>query len=188
MSEERARLMVDRLEAIHWKASDEAMARVGSRVALMREYFRRAALWLDVYGEPEWWPFFDLAAVVDPSVRADPALAAEIEDFIEENVGSAYALDIFLAAVHWAALLDAPGIQLPPLEDPFEPLIRFYERGGTAFALENGFIDFGTAMLRRTPWRENVSPTPIVQLDDHVLDALDAAHQAEWRKPAAPSS
>ncbi|MCX4745566.1 hypothetical protein OG455_08520 [Kitasatospora sp. NBC_01287] len=181
-SGERARLMIDRIKAVDWRAHNEALARSGSRAALMREYFRRAALWLEVHGEPKWWPFFDLAAVVDPSFRADPALTAEIEEYVDDTAGSAYATDISVAAVHWAALLDTAGHQLPDLPDPFEPLIRVYERGGV-FRLENGFIDFGYAMVRRGPWREHLAPTPVVQLDDRVLDELDeAARQSMSRE------
>ncbi|MER6303778.1 hypothetical protein ABT247_30060 [Kitasatospora sp. NPDC001539] len=151
-----------------------------SRAALMEEYFRRAALWLDVYGDTQYWPFLDLAAIVAPAIRADPAVIADIEGFIDEASGSSYAMDSGAAAVQWAALTSAPGVELPPLPDPFEPLLRLYERGGSGFRLTNGFVDFGMIMVPRGSWRMHLSPTPIIELDDEALDALDERKWAEF--------
>ncbi|MFH9350234.1 hypothetical protein [Kitasatospora sp. NPDC017646] len=172
--------MVDRLKAINWRSPAEAMEKSYSRAALMEEYFRRAALWLDAYGDTKYWPFFDLAAIVAPTVRADPAVIADIEEFIDDASGSSYAMDSGAAAVHWAALASTPGTQLHPLPDPFEPLLRLYERGGSSFRLTNGFIDFGMIMVPRGNWRMHLSLTPVVELNDEALDALDERKWAEF--------
>ncbi|MEU9047090.1 hypothetical protein AB0D63_36400 [Kitasatospora sp. NPDC048343] len=171
--------MVDRLKAINWKSPGEAYEKAYSRAALMEEYFRRAALWLDAYGEPRRWPFFDLAEIVNPAIRADPAVIADIEDFIDDACGSSYAMDGGAAAVQWVALTSAPGVQLPPLPDPFEPLLRLFERGGAGFSIANGFIDFILIMVPRGNWRMHLSPTPVVELTDEALDSLDERKQAE---------
>lgn len=151
MSTEAVQLTVNRLRAIRWRAHDEALEKAYSRAALMKEYFRRSALWLNSYGDTRRWPFFDLAAIVEPTVRADPAVITDIEAFIDDAADSSYAMDSGVAAVQWAALIDAPGLQLRPLPDPFEPLLRCYERGGSGFAFVNGYIDFGVIMVQRTP-------------------------------------
>ncbi|MET9179343.1 hypothetical protein ABZX88_14125 [Kitasatospora aureofaciens] len=174
MSSDAVQSMIDRLRAIDWKSPGEAYEKAFSRAALMEEYFRRAALWLDAYGEPERWPFFDLAAIVDPTVRADPAVITDIEDFIDDASGSSYAMDSGAAAVQWAALTSMPGVQLRPLPDPFEPLLRLFERGGSGFSFANGFVDFGLIMVPRASWRKHLSPTPVVELNDQALDAIDA--------------
>ncbi|MER6303777.1 hypothetical protein ABT247_30055 [Kitasatospora sp. NPDC001539] len=165
--------MVDRLKAVCWKSPGEAFEKGYSRAALMKEYFRRAALWVDICGEPQQWPFFDLAEIVNPDIRADPAVIADVEDFIDEACGSSYAMDSGSAAVHWAALTSAPEVQLPPFPDPFEPLLRLYERGGAGFAFANGFVDFGMIMVPRGNWRMHLSLTPVIELNDETLDALD---------------
>ncbi|WP_051836439.1 hypothetical protein [Streptomyces sp. NRRL WC-3742] len=175
--------MADRLKAIAWKAPGTAIKKGFSRAALMEEYFRRAALWLDAYGEPQMWPFFDLAEIVDPSVRVDPVLIEDIELFIDDACGSSYAMDSGAAAVQWAALTSAPGVQLPPLPDPFEPLLRLYERGGASFQFANGFIDFGMIMVPRGRWRGHLALDPVVELDDRALDVLDAAGWARFENP-----
>ncbi|MFF3008407.1 hypothetical protein ACFVTF_37060 [Kitasatospora sp. NPDC057940] len=180
-------MMVDRLKAVQWTAYREGERRAFSRAALMKEYFRRAALWLDAYGETDEWPFFDLAAIVAPAVRADPAVVSDIEDFVEDASGSWHAIECSAAAVQWAALGDAPGPVLRPLPDPFEPLIRVYERGGAGFSFANGFLDFGMLMVKRGNWRAHLSPEPVVELDDGVLDDLDAQSWAEFRALAARS-
>ena len=42
-----------RLRRVDWSTFGE---RTGSRVALMREYLRRSALWSEALGCPERWP------------------------------------------------------------------------------------------------------------------------------------
>jgi hypothetical protein len=59
------------------------------------------------------------------------------------------------------------------LEDPFEPLILMYERGG-GFATENGFVDVDMAGIPLRSWRDHLSSQPIVELDAATLDRLDA--------------
>ncbi|MFI8459440.1 hypothetical protein [Kitasatospora sp. NPDC085464] len=184
MSMNSPQLMVERLKRIHWTAHKEALEKSFSRAALMKEYMRRTALWLDVYGDTKYWPIFDLAAVVAPDVRADPAVVAEVEEFVDAASSRWYAVETSVAAVHWAALSDAPGLNLPPLPDPFEPLIRVYERGGL-FSFANGFVDFDTSMVPCRDWRSHLSTTPVVELDDASLDAFDERSWAEFHALAA---
>ncbi|MFG3225397.1 hypothetical protein ACGF07_11555 [Kitasatospora sp. NPDC048194] len=173
MSSDAVQSMVDRLKAVSWKSPGEAFEKGLSRAALMEEYFRRAALWINSYGEPRRWPFFDLAEIVNPAIRVDPAVIADVEEFIDEACGSSYAMDSGAAAVQWAAVTSTPEVQLPPLSDPFEPLLRLYERGRAGFAFANGFVDFGMIMVPRSNWRMHLSLTPVIELNDETLDALD---------------
>ncbi|MFJ9842337.1 hypothetical protein ACIRYZ_17995 [Kitasatospora sp. NPDC101155] len=174
--------MVDRLKAINWKPSGDTFEKGFSRAALMQEYFRRAALWLNAYGDTEWWPFIDLAKIVNPDVRADHAVIADIEGFIDDACGWSYAVDSGAAAVQWAALTSTPGVELRPLPDPFEPELRLYERGGSGFFSANGFLDFGPIMVPRGNWRMHLSPTPVVELDTQALDAVDAEAWARFNR------
>ncbi|WP_280725657.1 hypothetical protein [Kitasatospora sp. MAA4] len=164
--------MANRLVAVKWTDPEGAYAHDWSRVLLMREYLRRAALWAEAYRIEDEWPFFDLAARIDPSVRADPALVAWMEEALDGRVGLPIAYDSCFRALHWAALLDAGLEQLPALDDPFEPLIMLFERGG-GFGTENRSADFSLAMVRFKTWDQHLNPEPIVALDHDVLDELD---------------
>ena len=52
------------------------------------------------------------------------------------------------AALRWAAVHDARMPLPPQLEDPFEPLLLMFERGG-GFTTEHGFIDLGGSSILR---------------------------------------
>ncbi|MBC3843628.1 hypothetical protein GXW82_35695 [Streptacidiphilus sp. 4-A2] len=168
----RAERMVDRLMAIQWHDLEGPSAHAWSRAALMREYLRRAALWADAYTIDDEWPFLDLAAYVDPTVRADPQLLARLESFMEAGIGP-NAEESCVAATHWAALLDARKGSLPDLADPFEPLVTLFERGG-GFATENRSADFIYSMIRFRNRQHHLSAEPIIALERAVLDEIDA--------------
>ncbi|WP_158835903.1 hypothetical protein [Streptomyces sp. NRRL S-350] len=166
--------MTDRLAAIKWTKPAERNAHAASRSRLMVEYLRRASLWADLLGGPPGWPFFDLAGALAPEVRVDPAVAERLEDCIEEHIGGISTENGCRAAVRWATLGDAPGVRLPDLPDPFEPLILMYERGGEVIADESRAFDFAGRRVPIRPWRGHISAEPAVALDPETLDALDA--------------
>ena len=64
----------------------------------MREYLRRMAWWVQEF-QCEEWPFPDLAAYVDPAVRADPALVAELEEALA--LDSPPVVTACVNALHW---------------------------------------------------------------------------------------
>jgi hypothetical protein len=73
-----------------------------------------------------------------------------------------------------SALLDA-GTPLPPgLEDPYEPLLLMFDRGG-GWTIEAGFIDVDGAAIRQQTWLDHLTMEPAVLLDRATLDALDEA-------------
>jgi hypothetical protein len=164
--------MVARLTAIDWTDYATGDKNAASRTLLMREYLRRAALWVEYLGGSERWPFLDIAERVTPAIRADPELLEHLDKFTEENVPEYIARRMCRAAVQWAQLRESSGLQLPDLPDPYEPLVVLYERGGVFF-VENGVADFE---LRRVPlrtWQANLASEPIVEIDPAVLDAVD---------------
>lgn len=161
----------DRILALDWVSSFD---RTYSRVKLMSEYLRRAAWWAQATGRPDGWPFFDIAAAVDGSVRADPAVLARVTERLAQLPISATVRDTCLWAVHWSALKASSGSALPALDDPFEPLLLMYERGGE-FTTSSGFIDVDGAGVPRKTWRDHLKDEPVVSLDLATLDALDAA-------------
>ncbi|MFJ3215832.1 hypothetical protein ACIPLC_07935 [Kitasatospora sp. NPDC086801] len=129
-----AHALADRLLNVDWSPlnTDPRL-----RISLMREFLRRSALWAHQL-ESGAWPFFDVAALIDPSVRADPGLV--------EQVSKSCALQhpavqqTCVGALHFAALQETSEspFQLP---NPFEPIVSLFENGG-GFALDGtGMID-----------------------------------------------
>jgi hypothetical protein len=170
--DKRVSTLMKRILAVAWTDSNAADEHAASRSRLMREYLRRAALWADALGGPESWPVFDVAARVDPSVRADAEVVKQLDEFLEDHVPGTTTRAACRAALHWAALRDASQTPLVDLDDPFEPLIMLFERGG-GFFVEKGVIDFLFIPVRVGRWQDHVSAEPIVQLDPVALDALD---------------
>ncbi|MDI1460613.1 hypothetical protein QEZ54_06525 [Catellatospora sp. KI3] len=157
---------VTRLRAVNW--SDETMyARRRSRQVLMQEHLRRSAQWADLL-QTDAWPFPDLAAAVDPTIQADPALVSEVEELI----GGSVAEYVCLYALRWYTLRALPEVVLPDLPDPYEPLLAFFERGGD-FTLITGHVDVGLALVPRWDVSRYLAAEPEADLDPATLDKLD---------------
>ncbi|MET9663532.1 hypothetical protein [Streptomyces sp. NPDC006510] len=77
MSSESSRAVLGRLWAIAWDDLEPAFTHGRSRVLLMREHMRRAALWAHACGAEGDWPFFDVTQYIDKEFRLPPALARE---------------------------------------------------------------------------------------------------------------
>ncbi len=164
---------LSRLLAADW-AGETSFAHRRSRAKLMREYLRRAAWWAQELDATREWPFFDIAAHVEPEVRAPHDLADQLEKLIFTRIGWPSLRTICRAALRWAAVLDA-GVPMPHrLGDPYEPLLLMFERGG-GFTTEHGFIELAGASVPRRTWRDHLTTEPVVTLDQSTLDALDAA-------------
>ncbi|WP_155374730.1 hypothetical protein [Catellatospora vulcania] len=177
MDQARARTerLVARLREVTW---EEDLARNGSRIALMQEYLRRSALWARALDRADQWPFFDIAAAVDPSARLDEEFVGSVLDGLEgrglrplDRRVIRYMLD-FSALPAWPA----------NLPDPFDPLLAVYERGGS-FSRSAGSIRIGVG--DGVPARRLASHArraPAEELGPAALDALDRAweeHRAE---------
>jgi hypothetical protein len=167
-----------RLLAVDWK-STQAFEHRRSRVKLMKEYVRRAALWARELGGGKPWPFFDIAALIAPDVHPPQEMADQLEVLIYDRIGRLWTQDCCRAALRWAALLDS-GSPIPAgLPDPYEPLLLMFERGG-GFITEHGFIDVDGAAVPRLTMADYLSDEPVLaSLDPGFLDALDALDASE---------
>lgn len=163
----------DRIAAVHWSDWQTANRHEHSRSRLLAEYMRRAALWARDTGGTRSWPFYDIAANVAPTVTTDPALAARLDEYLEQNVGWSGTERVCGYALRFAGLRETPGVEIPDLPDPFEPLLVLYERGGEVVLDELGGALIGDRYVHAATWREHVSTDPVVSLDPAVLDALD---------------
>jgi hypothetical protein len=170
-AESMTRRMLDRLLAVRWDDERDVWLQK-SRGMLMLEYLRRAACWAKEVDATGQWPFFDIATHIDPAIRADPELVNELEAALDAKVWFPPVRRTCLAALHWEALVATPGVLLPNLPDPFEPLLLMYERGG-GFIIQNGFIELPVTGVPRRTWQHHLKPDQIVELDPATLDALD---------------
>uniref|UniRef100_UPI00368985EF hypothetical protein n=1 Tax=Kitasatospora sp. NPDC059722 TaxID=3346925 RepID=UPI00368985EF len=179
---DRARATLDRLTAIDWWDEDAAYAHAPSRSRLFREYLRRSALWAQAYQATDDWPFVDLAAHVDPSVQVDAELASQLDAFLEAGVGFVKAKALCRAALRWAALLDSSTVRLPSLPDPFEPLLRMFDRGAwCGLVIENRVADFFTLRVPFGRWQDHLGTNPVIPLERSALDAIDARAAASGK-------
>ncbi|MFG3532780.1 hypothetical protein ACGF8B_39645 [Streptomyces sp. NPDC047917] len=172
MADDLPLLVLERLRAIDWNDDSAAYEHANSRALLMREYLRRAAGWARAYRAEESWPFFDIAEHVTPGVRTPSDVATELEAVLTGLAPSSLKKTC-RGAVRWAVLRGAGG-ELPRdlPDDPYEPLLLMYERGGGYFVEE--FIDLDGAMLRLGTVESNLSARPFRTLAPATLDALDA--------------
>jgi hypothetical protein len=165
--------LADRLTAIDWDASTiEFAVHRRSRVALMREYLRRAAWWADRYKAADDWPFFDIAALVDQGVRADQAAVQQVNASLARPGPWPTVKDTCVWALHFAALLDA-GVELPDLPHPFDPLIVVYERGGGFLPGNTGLLEIDLAGIDSGTLQDNLTTQPGAPMTESELDALD---------------
>ncbi|MDG9683406.1 hypothetical protein QC334_11770 [Streptomyces sp. DH18] len=178
-----AESLVDRISAINWQEEELSFTHGPSRAKLMREYLRRAALWVQELekknlippfgaGQPEDWPFVDIAHRIDSSVSPNAEISARLNDFLSEHASALLTGKICRFALNWASLPDEALSKFPDLPDPFEPLINLFERGG-GFWVENGFIDFVAYRVRLSGWQEHIDRQPLSSLDSDYLDSLD---------------
>ncbi|MDI6104822.1 hypothetical protein QLQ12_40160 [Actinoplanes sp. NEAU-A12] len=167
-SDDAVRAMVDRLSAINWERHGH---RCWSKAALLKEYFRRAALWADAYQCDTPVPFFDIAACVDPGVRADQAaidgLLAKVDGGWDVDHVTPYIL-------HWAALRRTGFVLPADLDDPFEPLVLLFERDG-GFHTENGEVDLEYLSVSMRRWRARAGNPPMASFATGTLDEIDRA-------------
>ncbi|MGW8526274.1 MULTISPECIES: hypothetical protein [Nocardiopsidaceae] len=142
-----------------------------SRVALMKEYLRRAALWSHQL-RAEQWPFFDAAALANPNVRAGEELVSEIIEKEEIIHQFPLVMDTCVWALHFSALRDS-GEALPDLPDMFDPLVIFYERGGGFGIDTTGMIQVDYAAMKRGSPASHRADKAKTSIDAEALDLLD---------------
>ncbi|MEU1827137.1 MULTISPECIES: hypothetical protein [Streptomyces] len=166
MSNKPTSALAERIERINWEGN---LDHTRSRVSLMREFLRRSALWAEEL-DSKVWPFFDVAALIDPSIRAEEAL---VERAIAGSVRQqAFVREMCVWALHYAALTES-GLDIPRLPDPLEPLLVMYERGGGAALDTTGFIDIDTAAVPIGKPEQHISRKPLDVADKSRLDSLD---------------
>ncbi|MEU3017989.1 MULTISPECIES: hypothetical protein [unclassified Nocardiopsis] len=161
--------LAERVRAITWKERNSWRRSQGR---LVQEYLRRSALWAGHLGAGGW-PFFDVAARVDPSVRA-PAAMVETARAAASEGGTYHTLHTVEWALHFAHLRDVGGIDAD-LPDPFAPLIRAYERGDAVLYGCSRHIEIDGLFLPRGTAERYARIRPLDDMSEAALAGIDAA-------------
>lgn len=146
----------DRIKAIVWNVEWRRDEKLDWFVEKLREFFRRSALWrdkLENYGG-EYWPFFDVAEHVNPSIRADKDIWQDInQHLLSLNIGMETRMTCEWH-LHWVALKIYGGEKFD-LPDPYEPLIEMYEAGSGIIYIDNIFVSIQGVMVPFYQRKEN---------------------------------
>ncbi|MFJ2219398.1 hypothetical protein ACIOFY_05055 [Streptomyces anulatus] len=177
MSNTPTHKVLNRLRAIDWADDTAAFEHTHSRALLMREYLRRAALWARAYEAEQSWPFFDIAAHIDADITTPLDITEDLEQLLKDLTPASLRTTC-RGAVRWAALRDAHPDLLENLPDPYEPLLRMYERGGGFYLHE--YLDLNGVMIPLRNLESNASTTPFVTLSPATLDALDCEGESTY--------
>jgi hypothetical protein len=132
------------------------------------------AAWADALGVPKEWPFLDLAVVFDPAVENDPVWMQRLEADSGHQLWT-MSRKVVADMFRWASLGGRPRERFPDFDDPYEPMIQLFERGGEIWP-GHGAIEF---YLGSVPYRdiaERLSQPPVA-IDAPTLDALDEEYR-----------
>jgi hypothetical protein len=169
-----AQRLLDRLLAAPWNDLDAEQLHTMSRGRLANEFFRRVAVWGDFLKIEEGWPFLKLAAAFDPSVPDASDWLERVQRGTGRGFGGA-TRHVLVDMFQWATLGEQPAQRFPQLEDPYEPLTRFFERGGELITM-HGSVELMGATLRFRPRAERAAQAPFA-IDLESLEALDRDEQ-----------
>ncbi|WP_141693613.1 hypothetical protein [Streptomyces sp. PTY087I2] len=166
--------VLERLCAVEWVGEwSDIFGKAMSRRLLMREYLRRAALWAQEYSAESAWPFFDITEYLDSGCELSPSVTRRLEEFLRDRPSEVKTT--CRGAVRLAEIrAHNPAAEAHDLPGLYEPLIRFYERGGEFIRDNSGALDLTGVSFRHGSLQGYAYNTPVVALHDAVLDALDA--------------
>lgn len=133
-------------------------------VQLLAEFLRREALWARKLGVTGEIPFADLTAAISKTDYSAP-----LQDAIRAFPASVAETQACTAMLRWygwlAATSNTPEALDPP--DPYPPLIRFFQLGGTFTREHRYYIDVnGLTALNASTVQSGDLSTPKLNLDE----------------------
>lgn len=144
----------------------------------LQEYMRRMVMWRDEL-KLGWDPFIDLAHHLDKDVRAPSKLIQKIKekDFPNSLVQGSCKL-----MLHWS-FIRLEKIQDYNIPDPFEPLLKYYQGGGSISRDPLGRLQIDTSkgmqdvcIIEPNYYR---GKPPFVEPIDNILDSIDRQEKSE---------
>lgn len=203
-NEAAALAAVQRCRQIIWRRDE---TRLGSQVALLREYLRRSAVVAGALNSPQNWPWDDYAVFlplpgINPHLLPGFSLLEDAPAYVGPGLswleGEVLGLVLHMNEKHsnpgwygkhtcgwyirWASVKSLTSVAALNLPDPYEPLITFYERGGR-LRPEQGYLDLDGANVTLIARQTAAAASP---LDPTALDALDTLESWAWVKEQNP--
>ena len=172
-----------RIQAVDWLAMYHRYGehRSNSDIALLQEYLRRAARWAQALGLD-----LDAPSSFYAALGVAPAVPEKLLDQIVEHTEPAFywAKIACVWYIYWVSIADQPQVRAYDLPNPYEPLLRIYERGGSFKSSKIGGWEVGYATIVRRPgWGAIYAARPAIALDDATLDAVDEQARRQRLKP-----
>jgi len=162
---------IDWTVAEYWMESDQHLK---SNSKLLLEHYHRLASWCDALQKP-YWPSVDVLHLFNLNIDDE----REQDEIHHQLILSASYLGFhawidWVKWFHWLLVEEYATKAYLHLPDPFAPLIRMYERGGTYYT-EHGFVYNGRMgyRLAQFPREDYIHMSFVSSLDDATLDALD---------------
>ncbi|MGW6197285.1 hypothetical protein ACWF0M_14175 [Kribbella sp. NPDC055110] len=162
--------LLARLAVAGWDNHGAEERHSASRGLLALEYLRRMAIWAEALGVPRQWPFIDLAVVFDPSVETDAGWLRRLEAEVGRELGSRTE-QVLTDMFRWASLGDRPKERFPDFDDPYEPMVQVFERGGEIYP-GHGSIELLAASIPYLGINERLNQPPF-PIDAATLNEVD---------------
>lgn len=136
----RGQVALERLRRIELQSLPPSETVVRSSCRLVREYLRRVGEWSYLTGRLSDLDTrdalkFDLSGVLAP----ETALPSEFDAALRSLPLMGYGPVVARNYVRWEFAADVPAVVRSGLAEPYEPLVRLFERGGELFT-HHGFI------------------------------------------------
>lgn len=174
----RGQVALDRVLAITLRGYNQSHAVARSSIRLVKEYLRRVAEWAELSGQlsglgPRDVLRVDLAGLLLPELVPAPELVAKLVGIQLHGI----AAQVFANYVRWEAAAEHRALAESGLWEPYEPLVRLFERGGELFT-HHGFIhvEHGACFMPQELKAYAAMPQ-FLDLRDWALDKLDHANQ-----------
>lgn len=173
----RGRQALERVLRIAPQGYNQSHAVAKSSLALVKEYLRRVAEWSELSGQGAELGTrdalkADLAGLLLPELVLAPELASGLSGF---QLHGGIAVLVAANYVRWEAAAGHAALTESGLWEPYEPLVRLFERGGELFT-HHGFIhvEHGACFMPGE-LRTFTDLPPLLDLHPRALDKLDRA-------------
>jgi hypothetical protein len=173
----RGRDAVERLLRIAPQGGNQSHIVARSSIALVKEYLRRVAEWAELSGQAADLDTrdvlrVDLAGLLLPELLPAPVLMAALSAF---QLHGGIATRVAANYVRWEAAAGHVALVETGMWEPYEPLVRLFERGGELFT-HHGFIHVEhSACFMPGELHSFASLPPLLDLHPRALDKLDRA-------------
>ncbi|WP_231574858.1 hypothetical protein [Paenibacillus sp. FSL R7-0273] len=157
---------ITRISKIAWGTSKTKRK---SSELLIAEYLRRSSLFLEKYSI-ESGPFFSPSKVLDSNLDLEDVITGIFSASDKPNL---LCKTICLRYLEWVSLVGEGKIINGDYQDIYEPIIKYFERGGTLRLDQGIYLDYGFGAFPIDNWRERYSKLHAIDISDENLDNVD---------------